>query len=97
MACCDYQRLAILGEAASTRYKSLGWVSKELLVKGSGKSTLANYAGWLRTVPYLRRSEAAAIGEGDLTVCHAVMTRLIRDYNRAAYQNVWTAGEPSQK
>jgi hypothetical protein len=44
-----------LGEAASTRYKSLGWVSKELLVKGAGKGTLANYAGWPRIVLNMER------------------------------------------
>jgi hypothetical protein len=91
-----------IGEAASTRYKSLGWVSKELLIRGAGKGTLAKYAGWPRTIPniervrhsidnYLhRRLEAAAIEEGDLTVCHAVMSKIIRDYNPAAYQVVWT-------
>jgi hypothetical protein len=34
-----------LGEAASTKYKFLGWVGKELLTSNAGKTTLSQYQG----------------------------------------------------
>jgi hypothetical protein len=74
-----------LGEASSTRYKYLGWVSKELLICGAGKG----YQGWPRTVPnhdcvsriiqdYLRdKGETEEIDEADVAVCVNLFQRLV--------------------
>lgn len=38
-----------LGEMASTKYKNLAWVAKELLIRIDGKGSLKSYKGWTRT------------------------------------------------
>nr|QQP18725.1 putative nucleoprotein [Soybean thrips chu-like virus 2] len=37
-----------LGPAKSTRFKSLAWLCKEILIRYAGKETLARYQGWTR-------------------------------------------------
>jgi hypothetical protein len=90
-----------LVEAAPTRYKSLGWVAKELLVCGAGKSTLVNYAGWPRSVPNMERvraitsnyprqkGEVAEMDQGDVNIVHDIMRRLIVNYNAQAMEAIW--------
>jgi hypothetical protein len=90
-----------VGEAASTRYKYLGWVAKELLVRGAGKGTLSNYQGWPRTVPnhdrvrqviddYLRhRGKEAAFEDTDIQVSHAMLNAVVPNYDAAAIEAIW--------
>jgi hypothetical protein len=90
-----------IGEAASTRYKYLGWVAKELLIRGAGKGTLSSYQGWPRTVPnhdrvrqmiddYLRRlGEEDEFADGDVNASHAMLTAVIPNYNPAVNEAIW--------
>jgi hypothetical protein len=96
-----------LGEAASTRYKSLGWVAKELLIQGAGKGTLAQYQGWPRTVPnhdrvrqlvtdYLRRKgDRAEADAADYATAYTMLDAVIENYDRRHQQEIWsrTRGE----
>lgn len=42
----------VLGKVKSTNYKSLTYVSKELLVKVGGETSLRGYAGFVASVAY---------------------------------------------
>jgi hypothetical protein len=74
-----------IGEAVSTRYKNLGWVAKELLIRGAGKSSLVGYVGWPRTVPnhdrvkriidtFLRHlGETDVVAQADMDAAHSIL------------------------
>uniref|UniRef100_A0AAT9JPY5 Nucleocapsid protein n=1 Tax=Nasutitermes takasagoensis chuvirus 1 TaxID=3133479 RepID=A0AAT9JPY5_9VIRU len=90
-----------IGEAASTRYKNLGWVAKELLIKGAGKGTLANYQGWPRNVPHQERlariireylqgkAEVGAVADADLAVANDLLASVVPNFVRGVYDDVW--------
>ena len=90
-----------IGEAASTRYKNLGWVGKELLIQGAGKGTLRNYQGWPRNVPnqerlsriireYLQdKAEAGIVGDGDIAISNQALTSSIPNFIEGTYDGVW--------
>lgn len=41
-----------LGRVASTRYKNVAYVAKELLIKVNGEASLRSYDGWTRRAKY---------------------------------------------
>ncbi len=43
---------ANLEDVKSTRYKSLTWVAKELLIRLKGEATLRDYAGFADSIPF---------------------------------------------
>jgi hypothetical protein len=90
-----------LGEAASTRYRSLGWVAKELMIRGAGRASLTGYAGWPRAIPsmervrqiidsYLhRRAEAAIVEEAHIAMANDLLDACIENNDRDAMAAIW--------
>lgn len=46
-----------LGDIASTKYKNVAWVAKELMIRISGKGSLKAYGGWIRIPAHQARLE----------------------------------------
>lgn len=84
-----------LGVAVSTRYKNLGWVAKELLVRGMGKTSLTDYMGWPSRVPHqatvmdiIRRyldhkGEEGTVAEADIVLAARICAYADPQFNRA--------------
>jgi hypothetical protein len=94
-----------IGEAASTRYKNLGWVAKELMIRGADRGTLASYQGWPRNVPnqeilariireYLDgKSEVDDLTDTDLHVANNMLELVVPNFVRGQYDEAWRAEE----
>jgi hypothetical protein len=94
-----------IGAAASTRYKNLGWVAKELMIRGAGKGTLAAYQGWPRNVPNQKRlariireylngkAEFSILADADMIAANNLLESVVPNFIRGQYDEVWRPEE----